>query len=71
MSPRGCCPLQERCGSPPPAVARRVECYLAARAGFAGHILWYQMDPSLTWLPFFRIRSLHLGQVPMTLSFDD
>jgi hypothetical protein len=39
MSPRGCCPLQGAIREPPPAVARRVECYLAARAGFAGHIL--------------------------------
>jgi hypothetical protein len=22
----------------------------------------------LTWLPFFRMRSLHLGQVPMSFS---
>jgi len=45
--------------------------YLAVRAGFAGHILWYQMDPSLTWLPFLRILSLHLGQVPIPVSFID
>jgi hypothetical protein len=25
-------------------------------------------EPSLTWLPFFRMRSLHLGQVPMPMS---
>jgi hypothetical protein len=42
--------------------------YLAARAGFAGHILWYQTDPSLVWLPFLRILSLHLGQVPIPVS---
>jgi hypothetical protein len=45
--------------------------YVAARAGFAGHILWYQMDPSFVWLPFLRILSLHLGQVPIAVSFDD
>jgi hypothetical protein len=45
--------------------------YLAVRAGLAGHILWYQMDPSLTWLPFLRILSLHLGQVPIPVSFID
>ena len=42
--------------------------YLAARAGFAGHILWYQTEPSFVWLPFFLIRSLHLGQVPIPFS---
>lgn len=42
--------------------------YLAARAGFGGHILWYQTDPSLVWLPFLRILSLHLGQVPISFS---
>jgi|GraSoiStandDraft_4_1057263.scaffolds.fasta_scaffold1552273_2 hypothetical protein len=42
--------------------------YVAARAGFAGHILWYQMDPSFVWLPFLRILSLHLGQVPISVS---
>jgi len=41
----------------------------AARAAFAGHILWYQTEPSLVWLPFFRILSLHFGQVPIALSF--
>jgi hypothetical protein len=28
--------------------------------------LWYQVVPSLMWLPFFRMRSLHFGQVPIT-----
>jgi len=27
--------------------------------------LWVQTDPSFTWLPFFLMRSLHFGQVPM------
>jgi hypothetical protein len=44
---------------------------LAARPGLGGHILWRQTDPSLTWLPFFRMRSLHLGQVPISLSSSD
>lgn len=38
---------------------------LAARAG---HILWYQVEPSLTWLPFRRMRRLHFGHVPITVS---
>jgi hypothetical protein len=33
-----------------------------------GHDLWNQTEPSLRWLPFFLMRSLHLGQVPITLS---
>jgi hypothetical protein len=45
--------------------------YFAARPGLAGHILWYQMDPSFTWLPFLWILSLHLGQVPIRVSFGD
>src|SRR5439155_91602 len=36
---------------------------LAARV--TGQLLWYQTVPSFTWLPFFRIRSLHFGHVPM------
>jgi hypothetical protein len=27
--------------------------------------LWYQVEPSLTWLPFLRMRCLHFGQVPI------
>src|SRR6266498_5624814 len=41
-----------------------------ARARPAGHILWIQTEPSFTWLPFFLMRSLHLGQVPISLSLD-
>jgi hypothetical protein len=41
---------------------------LVARLTFAGHILWSQTEPSLMWLPFFLMRRLHLGQVPITLS---
>ena len=36
-----------------------------AEAGRAGHCLWYHVLPSLTWLPFLRMRSLHFGQVPI------
>lgn len=35
------------------------------RAGVTGQLLWYQTVPSFTWLPFFRMRSLHFGHVPM------
>jgi len=31
--------------------------------------LWYQVDPSFTWLPFFRIVRLHFGHVPIDGSF--
>jgi histidine triad (HIT) family protein len=31
--------------------------------------LWYQVEPSLTWLPFLRMRCLHFGHVPMGHSF--
>ena len=41
---------------------------LAEAAALRGHILWTQVDPSLTWLPFRRMRSLHLGQVPIMFS---
>lgn len=35
-----------------------------------GHALWYQVEPSFTWLPLRRIRFLHFGQVPiLILSF--
>src|SRR6185295_11461300 len=35
---------------------------LAVRvAGRPGQVLWCQTDPSFTWLPFLRMRSLHLG----------
>jgi hypothetical protein len=30
--------------------------------------LWSQIEPSLMWFPFLRMRSLHLGQVPMIIS---
>src|SRR5262249_42688402 len=40
--------------------------YFAREPALAGHIVWYQIDPSFTWLPFLRILSLHLGQVPMS-----
>jgi len=41
---------------------------LAERAALTGHILWNHTEPSFTWLPFLRIRCLHLGQVPMPFS---
>lgn len=28
--------------------------------------MWYQVVPSLMWLPLRLMRSLHLGQVPIT-----
>jgi len=31
-----------------------------------GQDLWYQVLPSLMWLPFLRMRSLHFGHVPIT-----
>jgi hypothetical protein len=40
-----------------------------AEAGRAGHCLWYQVLPSLTWLPFLRMRRLHFGQVPICEPF--
>ena len=57
-------------GSTVAAPTRRAY-YLAVRAGLAGHILWYQTDPSFVWLPFLRILSLHLGQVPIPVSLDE
>ena len=59
--------LSGRRHRPAPVVYPAVD--FAARPAFAGHILWYQTEPSLTWFPFFRILSLHFGQVPITLSF--
>ena len=41
---------------------------MAERAVLTGHILWNHTEPSFTWLPFFLMRSLHLGHVPMALS---
>src|SRR2546428_2065035 len=41
----------------------------ARRAERPGHTLWYQVDPSFTWLPFFRILRLHFGHVPIGSSF--
>jgi hypothetical protein len=43
---------------------------LVARPLAVGHALWTQTEPSLTWLPFFLMRSLHFGQVPMGDSLD-
>lgn len=37
-------------------------------AGRPGHALWYQVLPSLTWLPFLRMRSLQRGHVPTTFT---
>jgi hypothetical protein len=37
-------------------------------AGRAGQILCSHTVPSLMWLPFRRIRSLHLGHVPINIS---
>src|SRR5205807_9093214 len=34
-------------------------------AGVEGQALWYQVEPSFTWLPLRRIRFLHFGQVPI------
>ncbi|PYM11830.1 MAG: hypothetical protein DMD81_25810 [Candidatus Rokuibacteriota bacterium] len=39
--------------------------FFARAALVVGQILWYQVEPSLMWLPFRRIRSLHLGHVPI------
>src|SRR2546428_13703380 len=41
----------------------------ARRAERPGHTLWYQVDPSFTWLPFFRILRLHFGHVSIGSSF--
>lgn len=38
---------------------------MAERAALTGHILWNHTEPSFTWLPFFLIRSLHFGHVPI------
>jgi hypothetical protein len=38
---------------------------VAGLAGRAGQALWYQTEPSFTWLPFLRMRCLHFGQVPI------
>jgi hypothetical protein len=38
-----------------------------ARALADGQTLWTQTEPSFVWLPFFLMRSLHLGHVPMTV----
>ena len=35
-------------------------------AGVTGQLLWYHTVPSFTWLPFFRMRSLHFGHVPIS-----
>lgn len=50
------------------AGGRRDQAGFETRAGFAGQILCSHTDPSLRWLPFLRMRSLHLGQVPMLVS---
>ena len=41
------------------------QAFFALAAGFTGQLLWYHTVPSLMWLPFFRMRSLHFGHVPM------
>ena len=38
---------------------------VAGLAGRAGQALWYQTEPSFTWLPFLRMRCLHFGHVPI------
>lgn len=37
-------------------------------AGRRGQVLWYHVEPSLTWLPFLLIFSLHFGHVPIERS---
>ena len=38
---------------------------MPAAEGRPGHDLWYHVVPSLMWLPFLRMRSLHFGHVPI------
>src|SRR5437879_2631635 len=54
----------------PPAQADALADKLArGEAERGGHTLWYHVDPSFTWLPFFRILRLHFGHVPIGRSF--
>jgi hypothetical protein len=49
---------------------RGFQAFFFARADLPGHILWTHTEPSLMWLPFFLIRSLHFGHVPIGFSLE-